>query len=94
MVKAQQQKALPLIVDCGERKCTLYLQLHTQPDLGSAACAVFVSGLPYCEASLEPWVSELLSPFGKVQRTTLHPTQVHLFPLLFVAEALSRCEQA
>ena len=50
--------------------------LHTQPDLADAVCAVFVSGLPYCEASLEAWLSELLSPFGRVQQTTLHPSQV------------------
>ena len=76
MVKTAGEGALPLTVDHGEAQSTIYLQLHTQLDLADAVCAIFVSGLPYCEASLGTWLSELLSPFGKVQQTTLHPSQV------------------
>ena len=76
MVKAAGEGALPVAVDLGEEQCTIYLQSHTQPDLAAELCAVFVAGLPYCETSLEAWLSELLSPFGKIQQTTLHPSQV------------------
>ena len=75
-----------LAVDCGEAVHQLFCQQHAAEQTDQAA--VFVSGLPFCEASLTGWLTELLEPFGKVQQVVLHPSQVRLDPEL--AQALTQ----
>ena len=76
--------ARSLAVNFGSGVRHLYFQLHqagaSEQGERDTSCAVFVSGLPFSEAPLASWLTELLQPFGTVQQAAVHPSQVRPTP--------------